>query len=225
MILDTAEKMYRYFLTQVRKEHTVVVPPTQWNEMINPIVLDWIKTKLPENEFNQKRIDDLEAIKVITDGDMYPLIPSVDFNTANKKFSIPYNVKGYPNYLHGLSVQFAYTKTTFFGARLWRSDFRVTNNLNPYRKPSDTNLNESFYEVRGNFLYAITNVELKLKFNLVLEYYSYPEEIVYLPDQNNSAGSFKPTQNKEIMDLAVTKFLENVSDPRIQTQPGVQVPG
>lgn len=221
-MLDTAEKMYRYFLIQVRKAHTVVISPTRWNEFINPVALDWVKMKLPELEFNQKRIDDLEAIKVLTDGIQYNKIDSNLDNT----FDIPYNALGWPKYLHGLSVQFSYQMAkTLYGAKILRSDVRAFIRKNPYRKPRAGNL--IYYEHRGGKIYPYWELDLPMN-QLILEYYSYPDEIKYDPSDTGNIidlpGSFKPTQNKEIMDLGVTKFLENVSDPRIQTQPSVQVP-
>ena len=48
MILDTAEKMYRYFLSEIRKERTIVISPIEWTTFVNPVVVDWAKTKLKD---------------------------------------------------------------------------------------------------------------------------------------------------------------------------------
>ena len=102
--MTTAQELYEYFLVQIRKERNTTVSPTYWTNFVNPIVLDWVKTKLPTNEFSQKRIDDLESIKVLTNGLQYPYYPSV--YEAGNIFKIPFAEEGYPAYMHGVSVQF-----------------------------------------------------------------------------------------------------------------------
>ena len=259
-MLDTAEQMYRYFLAEVRKERTVVITPDQWTEFINPIVLDWAKTKLPELEFNQKRIDDLEAIKALTDGVQYQYIHSVE-NRYNY-WDIPYESPDHPKYLHGISVNFTWKflpdSTTPGGGnegtsplattelewnpkpltrpswvtysdeekarervyrygKPYRSDVRYTNMDNPYRH--DTGSWVYFEQRGGRIKISSTRPDV---FNLMqLEYYHYPKTITFSSTIDNP-GSFASTQNKEIMDMAVTRYLEKVSDPRIQTQPQVQ---
>jgi hypothetical protein len=256
MVLDTAQKMYRYFLSEIRKERTIVITPAEWTAFINPIFVDWVKTKLPEQDFNQKRIDDLESIKVVTDGLQTGYLYAVDFDLGNV-FKIPYNEKFYPRYMQGVSAEFGYSdvnhqgetggggggaspiagaavthednpeprKKAFkfdnsTGGKIFRSDKRVMYKDNPYRQESN---NFIHFEQRGNYIYCKSATQ---KFNLLkLEYYRYPTEIVYDGSTDN-AGSFKPVQNKEVLDMAVTRYLERVSDQRIQTQPSVsaQVP-
>jgi len=220
MILDTAEKMYKYFLTEVRKERTVVITPSDWTTFINLVVIDWIKTKLPLLEFNQKRIDDLEAIKVLTDGVSATILTKV----ADNQFAIPYNHATLPKYLYGLSAEFGYSTSSSIpvnltrrvAGKILRSDRRVNYGNNPYRQPKDDLF--IYFEQRGGYIYCIPE---SLEWNkLILEYYSYPTDIVY-SSTIDEAGSFHPTQNKEIIDMAVTRYLERVSDQRIQTQPQV----
>ena len=321
MVLDTAEKMYRYFLAQVRKEHTVVISPTQWNDMINPYVLDWVKSKLPERDFNQKRIDDLHVL--------------YNRNTINEStpgyFEIP------KNYLSGSYAEFVgkndKSTTPATEGKMLRGDQRTVFKKNPYRQEGDEFV---YFELRHGFLMLVTTESIHNYNRMFLGFYKYPEQIIYDPQStkeecrytltcgsyyntwngasvdlyldgkliipgakdtsdsgdnnysftvkdkqeittiykpgtndkynnygiascngttvwkgnpssagpgninagdllssvpsstpgvNASNGSFDSLQNKEIMDLAVTKYLESVSDPRIQTQPGVQVPG
>ena len=247
MTLDTAQKMYKYFLTEVRKERTVVVTPGEWTSFVGPVLIDWVKTKLPEREFNQKRIDDLESIKVLTDGFQWPRIESL--YASGNIFKIPYDDNTLPKYMFGLAVAFgngisqvgppdpgdggasvlasadsdnpkpgsiSFKLQDRVGAKMLRSDKRVLYSDNPYRKPIDTEF--VYFEQRGNYIYCHT---AKQQYNrMELEYYRYPTEIVFDGSIDN-AGSFMPQQNKEIMDMAVTRYLERVSDQRIQTQPSV----
>jgi len=258
MILDTADKMYKYFLSEIRKERTIVVPPQRWVEVVNEACIDWTKLKLPEMEFNQKRIDDLEAIKVVTDSLQYPYINSLyPYNedlapSGGNIFAIPYDNDDYAKYMHGISVEFGINinppapggnggdETTrsipvvpiidnpipekikeelssLVAGKIFRSDTRVVYKNNPYRIPDDNTY--VYFEQRGNYIYVISKGK---RFDrMSLEYYRYPTEI-NLDGQNGNVGSFKPTQNKEIVDLAVTNYLERVSSPRIQTQPAVR---
>jgi len=257
--------MYTYFLSEIRKERTVVFPPDKWNVFVNEVVIDWVKTKLPEHEFNQKRIDDLEAIKVITDGLQYPYIYAESSSGGYNLWSLPKPGDKFPSYMHGISASFLwkllpvkntrtaqppdpqpdpdtepglynpwtvsvqykpdwvdYTQQDIdrptsqrFG-KVLRSDVRYTNRENPYRKEDGEFI---YFEIRGGKLVILP--EDNAKYNLlVLEYYRYPREIKY-DEKTDIPGSFSSSQNKEIMDMAVTRYLERTTNPRIQTQPAV----
>ena len=220
MTLDTAESMYKYFLSEIRKERTIVITPSQWTEFVNPIFIDWAKTKLPEIEFNQKRIDDLEAIKVLTDGVTHDVLTATSLNT----FTIPFAHATLPKYMYGLSAEFGYTTSTStpvvldrtVAGKILRADKRVVMKNNPYRQPDDKTF--IYFEQRGGKIYCIPKEEEWNK--LILEYYSYPTQVEYSLT-TDVPGSFQPIQNKEIMDMAVTRYLEKASDQRIQTQPQV----
>ena len=248
-MLETAKEMYRYFLDEVRKERTVVITPPYWNRMIDPIVIKWIKTKLPLNDFNQKRIDDLEAIKVITDGRQQDPIPSL--YTDGNSFRMPdgtYAIRYYPKYMHGISAQFANLaeddiavigpdpEPSVVGGRIvpretprkfkdlvegkiLRSDVRGPNKRNTYsQQKADEYV---YFDVKDGFIYVYSNSTIYTR--LILEYYKYPSPIFYSEDSElNSNGDFGPTQNEEIMDMAVTHYLEKVSDQRIQAQPVIE---
>jgi hypothetical protein len=222
MTLDTAESMYKYFLSEIRKSRTIVITPSQWTAFVNPVLIDWVKTKLPEVEFNQKRIDDLEAIKVLTDGVSNNILTATSLNT----FDIPLDGIALPKYMYGLSAAFGYTTSTTkpvvldrsVAGKILRANQRVVYGLNPYRQPDDVTY--IYFEQRGGKIYCTPKA---LEWNkLILEYYSYPVEIFYEGiSSTDNAGSFEPIQNKEIIDMAVTRYLEKASDQRIQTQPQV----
>lgn len=230
--MNTAKKMYEYFLVEIRKERNTTISPKMWTAYINPIVIDWVKTKLPLKEFVQKRIDDLEAIKILTNGQQYSLIPSNTFE--GNVFKIPYNEKLWPPYFYGISAQFG---TTFgdsdedpgggeeisentitplndkVAGKILRSDDRVVLERNVYRQPDD--FNYVYYDNREGFIY-VTSKEKKYT-RMILEYYRYPLEIAFA-EGIDDPGSFKAIQNKEIMDMAVKRYLGRASDPRLQSQ-------
>ncbi len=100
--------------------------------------------------------------------------------------------------------------------RFLKSDKRVVNRTNPYRQANDDVF--IYFEQRGGKIYCMPESETWNK--LILEYYSYPIQVEYSLS-SDIPGSFQPIQNKEIMDMAVTRYLERASDQRIQTQPQV----
>ena len=232
-ILDTATKMYEYFLYEVRKERNTTIEPWEFNQIINAVQINWIKSKLPTIEFNQKRIDDLEAIKVMTDGIQFSAIG----NTEANSFPIPYEDDQLPVYMHGISVAFTKeaqdngsvnedadersstikpTGDVYFGKPL-RADSRWVNKQNPYRQEDGTFV---YFEQRGGNII----IDSKESFTvMILEYYKYPDLITVEDDSTEeSNGSFRSSQNKEIVDMAVTTYLERVTDPRIKSQPGLE---
>jgi len=226
--MNTAKKLFEHFLYSVRKERTAVISPEAWTLFMEGILLDWVKLRLPETEYIQKRIDDLEAIHVVTDGILHDMIEADE----NGLYPIPTD----PKYLHGLSATFAYyynpvgedeiiggdERTQIVGSntgllyktvgRILRADNRGMIESNPYRKPKSTRI---YFDLRESFIYLSSG---DTSFNrLILEYYKYPEKITFTSSGEDSTGSFNESQNKEIVDLAIRKYLERVRDPRHQS--------
>lgn len=239
--LVTAEDLYLDFLREIRRESTVVVPPERWNNVFNKAALQWVKSKLPENQFNQKRIDDLQTLHVDTDGDMYPMIPVLGSSGGQKlRFQLPMtedpiNEFVYPIYMHGISAMF---KVVYFDspcnadgisallpASYLRSDQRSEWLNNEYRKPKDDRL---LYEIISNNIRLATGVISGLSktygHSMRLEYYRYPTEVLYFGkgDSRNVDSEFNPTINEEIQSIAVMNFLERREDPRLQSFMGVE---
>ena len=97
--------------------------------------------------------------------------------------------------------------------KILRSDDRVVLERNVYRQPDD--FNYVYYDNREGYIYVTSKATAYSR--MILEYYRYPLEIGY--DINfDKPGSFKAIQNKEIMDMAVKRYLGRTSDPRLQSQ-------
>ncbi len=242
---NTAESMYKYFLSIIRKERTTTISPQKWNEWMDSTLLDWVKTKLPTNQFNQKRIDDLEILKVLTDGQQYDIIKVV--TDKENLFKIPYNTSELPSYMHGLSVAFEWkspadsSETDGDGdspspiltpeafepepTPVFRKTYRVGGKV--FRSDNRVVIMDNpfrlpddttfvYFENRGSHIYAITKGENYT--GMVLEYYKYPEKINYDPEgEDSTAGSFQLSQNQEVVELAARKYLERITDPRYQS--------
>ena len=122
--LLTTEDYYKATLNSVRKTHTVVLDPTQWNALINLAELEYVMSKLPEREMTQKRIDDLSVLRVFTDGKfkyngtlvkpIQPILNSTMFPLPKTSSSYYDKTSGmikigsdyYPIYLSGCRVDF-----------------------------------------------------------------------------------------------------------------------
>jgi hypothetical protein len=221
---NTAVSMYKYFLAIIRKERTTTIPPPKWNEWMNAVLIDWVKLKLPENEFMQKRLDDLEAIKVITDNNPTPYISPLS-GYDNNIFPIPYKTdttsKDFAEYMWGVSAQFVSDDGVSYG-KVYRGDTRGPIKNNPFRQ---TDSDFVYFETRSGLI-VVKNVGTFVPYDkLILEYYKYPYKILYDPDDegNSTAGSFQLTQNQEVVELAARKYLERITDPRYQSYTQEQI--
>lgn len=194
---NTAESMYKYFLQLIRKERTTTVSPDKWNEWINSTLLNWVKTKLPEQEFVQKRIDDLEALYERYDQSGMP----------PKEWDLP------SDYLHGIYAEFMIPGTSdYLPGKILRSDNRTVYKQNPFRDNSDNTY--VYFELREGTIYAVDDISYE---TIGLGYYKLPLQIIYDPNGSSTAGSFRLSQNQEVVELAARKYLERITDPRHQS--------
>ena len=105
-MLLTTEDNYKYFLDGIKKEQTSTVKPFLFNRIANDAQDLWLSEKVTEIEINQKRIDDLEVLRVVTDGVfiyrdtnanpvtetvLYPIPPIVVNTTIQPAFKLPVN--------------------------------------------------------------------------------------------------------------------------------------
>jgi len=67
----TATEIYKSFLLEIRKFNTSTVDPDEFNRRINIGQRKWLNAKAPLTELTQDIIDDLQMIRVVTDGTMF----------------------------------------------------------------------------------------------------------------------------------------------------------
>jgi hypothetical protein len=239
--LVTSQDLYENFLEEIRRERTVVVPGEKYSRIFNKAAIQWVRSKLPENQFNQKRIDDLQLLHVDTDGVFHPMIPvSGNAGGARMLFEVPttnqtiggYN---YPAYLHGISAMFkimyidstchANGESELLPAAYLRSDQRSEWLNNEYRRPKDDRL---LYEFISGFVRlatgAVSGISKSYGVSMRLEYYRYPQAMWFygVNDRRNVDSEFPPIINEEIQSIAVMNFLERREDPRLQSFMGVE---
>lgn len=235
-VIFSASDLYQSFLRDIRKYRTTTVVPNLWNPFINECAIDWVKSKLPLVEFSQKRIDDLGFMRIVTDGsstagcyavvqelsDNVWEIPLIYNNTSSGTlYSIVTSTHNgnsvpttYPLYLHGLNASFKLEGDNLWTpARILKSDKRVFINEHYYRKPKSDRL---YFEVINNTIRLIGN-DRGLD-QLRLEYIRYPKLINYdVTGANTLDPEFNPSQNNEIKNLAVRRYLEIIQDPRYKS--------
>jgi hypothetical protein len=215
-MITTAEQMYRYFLQLVNKEKTHVVKPATFNFLINTSNIDWVKERLPVNEFNQTLIDDLQVLLV--EGD---LADGIDV-TTDFIFDLPVE------YMHGINVLFDITiiNSACFedgtqykqSAIIMKSDEKTVIKDSYYRQPRDSRLYYRYANSKVRLFtgkYSGTSDSVGLK--MYMDYYKLPSEIEYIFEGVSSDSEFGSLQQQEIVERAVQMFLEKNRDPRYQS--------
>jgi len=226
VLVKTAVDIYKSFLRALEQEGTHEYTPEDFNTLFNESMILWIKSKLPTHEFVQKRIDDLMAIKTVTDGTIQEVIPSDSSNV----FKVPVygaetiNSVLYKSYLHGLTVNIKKADdSSWTPAFILRSDKRGVMQRNPYRNKT------IYFEYYENKIVIVPNNGITYE-KLRLEYIRYPREYFFdedSPEDNNentahTAGSgsvtteFSPEQNIEIISIAVRKTLGKEGDQKYE---------
>ncbi|MBN2617258.1 MAG: hypothetical protein JXR64_02975 [Spirochaetales bacterium] len=215
-MITTVEGMYRYFLQLINKEQTHTINPATFNFLINTSNIDWVKSKLPMNEFNQVFIDDLQVLLV--DGDISEGIDVAD----DFIFDIP------EDYMHGINALFdveiinsnCYSDGIKYklSAILMKSDEKTVIKNSYYRQPKDSRL---YYRYANNKIrlftgkYSDTSESVGKK--MYLDYYKLPRKIEYVFEGISTNSEFGPLQQQEIVERAVQMFLEKNRDPRYQS--------
>ena len=193
--LHTMKDYYEAFTDGIRRSFTSIIPPVLFNRIIQDAELEWVMTKLPEREFMQKRIDDINILRVATDGTFLyneVAVPEIKPFTTNT-FPVPrkenghYNEttgmvtlnkgefeKDYPIYLQGCRVDFRLLSSAseWSEAKILRSDDRAHVLKSVFRSPRPGKI---YYEVSGNYIKAhLPSGETAIGMNL--EYYTYPRK-------------------------------------------------
>ena len=210
-MLETTQQMYQAFNDGIQKEKTSVVTPSHWNRLINEGQEQWRKTVAKEIEVNQKRIDDLQVLRVVTDGiQEYPvgtvLYPIAPITGNDYIFNLPVDssaninndqgvTQNYPRYWRMLNHLF---KIEYHGNEYYANDVisewlvphikksDVNISRNPYRKPKDTRL---YSDIKKDILYLDTGTD-SVGESVKLEYLRYPREIFF--DETNPVDADNP---------------------------------
>lgn len=240
MLYSTVTDIYRSFLKEIKKSNIASVPPSVFNTIINDAYSLWYRDKSTEIERDQKRMDDLKELIVVTDGvfmfeghvlpaiqptstNLFPLPKALD-NTA----TVTINNVVYPSYRRLLSVEFKYQYVNdpcypdgqlsdWISSSPLRANQEAELKKSAFRKPTR---NKIYHKLIGN------NVKLWLGDNtsnigrfMKIEYIKYPRQIFFdSTGVNNVMCELQSDQIHEIVKIAARTYLQEATDPRYQTE-------
>jgi hypothetical protein len=78
MALVTITDMYLALLKGINKKNSSAVWPADFNDVINRAYKEWLSHKADESDIIQKRMDDLQKLRYVTDGTIELPIPVTD---------------------------------------------------------------------------------------------------------------------------------------------------
>ena len=226
----TSETVYRAILKELKHYNTTSMTPEEFNYHIWIAELEYVKDRYWAHEKHQKQIDDLDVIRVITDGIAgAPIpLPNEGANVAGQEYiNMP------EDYLHLLAVG---VKVTYFGeeckadgsqspdhiaATPLKDDKRYVAETDYYSLPRAEWPNLYYTQRLGKMVFragqSIVN-EVKLS------YLRYPLRIVFDPldSSNNVDSEFGEAQTNEIVELCVESYLETIESRRTSSFVGIK---
>src|SRR5574343_320491 len=207
-MLDTALDTYNTFLDGIKKTYTGTIKPSIFTRLINDWGIDeWLRHNVSENEgvdVTQKQVDDLQMLKVITDGSMtyngdimYPITPDTSNGYYFSKLDgiTPINnlsafTKVYPKYLRKRGIKFKLTYVNnicnltgisdYLKAQVMRDGQQEIIEDNYYLKPTDDNL---YYKQINDKFNLITGTQ-STGYCMRLEYLRYPRPFYFDTNRN-----------------------------------------
>jgi hypothetical protein len=244
-MIQSVEEMYKSFLLGIKKEQSTIVPPVTFNLLINEEQDKWFKEKVPTGEIDQKRIDDLQILRTVTDGEYEyngDILNSIGPDAyRGKVFSLPYDpdsdinnvwigvppaatTQNYPRYRRLLNIMFKIEYLNNECGLTGISDWLDTNIMRSDKRSEvmknpyrKPKDNKLYYEIINNKIRLITNTG-SYGYAMRIEYYRYPRTINFstvLVDRVDC--ELAPEQQQEIVDRAVMTYIERSKNPRYQT--------
>ena len=209
-MLNTATDILNSFNDGIKKSYTAEVAPAIFNRLVNEWGMDeWLKTKVSDDEgveIDQKTLDDLQKLMVITDGSMvyngdilYPIAPDVAngymFSKPDTLTLINNNHSTsqiYPKYLRRTSIGFKLNyvnnicnltgvSPNYIKSQFMRSFERNEIEDNMYRMPKDDRLYWSMINNKFNLITGTASNGNCMR----LEYLRYPNEFFFDPNRYN----------------------------------------
>ncbi len=245
MIL-TVTDMYKAFLAGIKKEQTTIAPPSTFNQLINEEQDKWFKEKVYAVELDQKRIDDLQVLRVVTDGvyeysgivlnpigpDTYngyvftlPINPAQHINNMWAGVPPLATQQTYPRYRRLLNIEFKIryndNECELIGISEWlKAHIMRSDQLSEIKENPYRKPKDSrlYYEIINNKIRLITGTS-STGVGMKLEYLRYPDVITFVAinDPLNVDCELLPEQQQEIVDRAVVTYIERSKNPRYQT--------
>ena len=226
----SAIEVYQGVLAELKHYNTTSMTPDEFNYHAWVSLLEWVKNKYWATDAHQSQMDDLDIIKVVTDGvaGSPSPIPNADVSgdAALAFIDLP------DDYLHllavGVKVKYKNvpcetddTESNYVSATNLKEDERFAIGNDYYAKPEAV-WPTIYYNQRNRKLTFNTGDSLLL--DCIISYYRYPVRIFF--DVNDPTGGtaceFEWEQVMEIIKYITASYLETTSNPRWQTMTAEQ---
>jgi hypothetical protein len=210
-MIITALDMYTALQDGINKVMTSSIDYPEGERLLNKAMMEYIKNHYYSEEETEKRIDDLRTLRE----------ESIVSPSSMNMFPLPYSEADNPiGYLFMLTVAFkihyvnnncGFTgDSDWLSSKVLRSNFKNVIDKDPYNRPTDLRL---YYEIVGNTAILQTGTQ-SYGIAARMEYLRYPKAISLTIPQD---CELPVHARQEIVDIAVRKYLEQVTDPRYQT--------
>ena len=223
----TSREVYQAVLAELKHYNTTSMTPDEFNYHIWAGELEYVKNRYWAHDQHQKAIDDLDVIKIVTDGIAGMPIPLVNegADVAGQEYiTLPDDYL----YMLAVAVKVKYQNvdceedgdiSPYTAATHLKDDKRFVVNDDYYSRPQAIWSN-IYYNHRSNVLTFYAGESIVQEVQLV--YLRKPVRIVFDPTgQNNVDSEFAWPQVLEIVKHTVISYLETISSPRVQTMAAV----
>jgi hypothetical protein len=218
----SSEKVYKAVLKELKHYNTTSMTPEEFNYHIWVAQLEYVENRYWAHEKHQKQIDDLDVIRIITDGiaGAPSPLPNEGADVAGEEYvSLPVD------YLHllavGVKVKYMGDEcnpdgslSDYIAATPLKDDKRFVATTDYYSlpRPEWPNL---YYSQRQKKL--VFQAGQSIVQHVKLSYLRYPKRIVFDPSGTANVDSeFSEEQTKAIVKLCVQDYLETIESQRTQ---------
>lgn len=221
-----AIEVYKAVLAELKHYNTTSMTPSEFNYHIWIAELEYVKNRYWAYEQHQKQIDDLDIIRVVTDGVAGSPVPLI--NQAPLPYVAGQEWVQLPDdYMHLLAVsaQCIYKDVPcetdgelsgYISATPLKDDKRFTVEDDYYSKPLAV-WPRLYYDQRDRKLVFKAGNSIVQSAQIV--YLRYPTRIVFdIANPNvGTPSEFKWEQTLEIVKHCTISYLETIKDPRVQS--------
>lgn len=223
----TSEQVYKAVLKELKHYNTTSMTPDEFNYHIWVGQLEYVKKRYWAHEQHQKQIDDLDIIRIITDGiagNPIPL-PNEGANVAGQEYiTLPEDFM----YLLAVGVKVQYqgdecqpdgSLSDYISATPLKDDKRFVATTDYYSLPRPEWPNLYYTQRGGKMVFKAGDSIVQ---HVLLSYLRYPIRIVFDPTGAGHVDSeFNEQQTNEIVKETVEKYLETIESRRTQSFIGV----
>lgn len=215
----TAEEIYKGLLAELRYFETTSVSPKEFNYHIWRGMLQWIRNRYWSTGNHQAEKDDLDVLKIVTDGWAGSPSPLTNLGGNQPYIDLP------DDYLHLLSVgvrvrfknvpcQIDGQLSEYVPSTPLKEDERFAVGQDYYKLPQAIwpDIYHNHRDRKLTFFVGDSTVE-----DVIISYYRYPQRIEFNPGGVNVDSEFAWEQAMQIIRFTAVDLLEKTQNPRWQS--------